>query len=416
MQYDPSKEYRVFGLTLWQQVMLALILGIATGWLLGDSAVSLKVLGTIFLKLIKMVIGPLILFALITGITSLTDHHHFRGIALKGSVAYLITSLLGVCFGFLFGELFKPGVGVSLPSPDPDEVLATPPPLFKEFLFGLIPENIVRAMANEQYLQVLLFALFTGIVMNNIHGSTRQVKELVQQLTYIVFKMIEWIVCLVPLAVFGFFAAMVGANGLRGITDLLSFTSVMIGIHLFQYLFFGFLIWIFGALSPLLFFRKMATTQIMAFSTSSSKATLTTAMRELQNKIGVSQSTSNFMMPLGVCVNLNGSAAYLGLCAVFFAQMYDVHLGSTDYLILLLGCLLGGVGSSGVPAGSIVFMAMILASVGIPIEGIGLIFGVDRILDMFRTMTNIMGSAAITLILDKNVGQLDEELYKVPLR
>jgi Na+/H+-dicarboxylate symporter len=261
------------------------------------------------------------------------------------------------------------------------------------------------------YLQIVVFAIFTGIVMNNIRGNTSKVKELNQEMAHIVFKMIEWIVRLAPLAVFGYIASMVGTTGLEVILSLVKLVVIVIAACIFQYFFFGLMIIVLGRMSPLPFYRKMVTTQVMAFSTSSSKATLTTAMRELQDKMGVSQSSSNFMMPLGACINMDGTAIYLGICAMFFAQMYGITLEMTDYLMLMMTCTLGSIGAAGVPSGSIIFMGMVLSSVGIPMEGIAIILGVDRILDMFRTTVNITGDAAITLIVDSSEKELNLEMY-----
>jgi Na+/H+-dicarboxylate symporter len=412
MSHAPSKEWKCFGLSMWQQVVIALILGVAVGVLAGNLAVELKVFGTIFIKLIKMVVAPLILFALIAGITSLSESSHFKGIAIKGTVAYLSTAIVAVTFGLLLGTLFQPGVGVPQPIADPSLAsVASMPPSINDFLLDLIPSNIVKAMANDMYLQIVVFAIFTGVVMNNIRGNTSNIKIINQELAHVTFKMIEWIVRLAPLAVFGFIASMVGTTGMDVIFSLLELVVLVVSACIIQYLFFGLLIAVFGRLSPMPFFRKMIPTQIMAFSTSSSKATLTTAMRELQDKMGVSQSSSNFMMPLGACINMDGTAIYLGICAMFFAQIYGISLGFHDYLMLMLTCTLGSIGAAGIPSGSIIFMAMILHSVGIPMEGIGIILGVDRILDMFRTTVNITGDSAITLIIDKSEGQLDEQLY-----
>lgn len=411
MGYSAAKEYKFFGLNMWQQVALGLALGIAAGLVFGQDAAVLKIFGTIFIKLIKMVVAPLIFFALIAGITSLTEARHFKGIAIKGTSAYLLTSLMAVCMGLLLGHVFEPGAGVPKPPADTAPVVTTTPPGIQDFLMGLIPSNIIHAMADDMYLQIVVFAVFTGIVMNNIRGHTEMVKELNQQLAHIIFKMIEWIVRLAPLAVFGFMAAMVGTTGMEVITSLLKLVMLMIVACVVQYLFFGVLIAVFARISPLPFYRKMITTQVMAFSTSSSKATLTTAMRELQDKMGVSQSSSNFMMPLGACINMDGTAIYLGMCAMFFAQMYGISMGWSDYATLMLTCTLGSIGAAGIPSGSIIFMGMVLASVGIPMEGIGIILGVDRILDMFRTTVNITGDSAITLIIDKTEGQLDMAQY-----
>jgi Na+/H+-dicarboxylate symporter len=174
---------------------------------------------------------------------------------------------------------------------------------------------------------------------------------------------------LAPLAVFGFISSMVGNTGFDMIVKLSELVVLVIGACFIQYLVFGGMIFVLAGLSPFPFYRKMITTQLMAFSTSSSKATLTTAMNELQTKMGVSNGTSQFMMPLGACINMDGTAIYLGLCAMFFAQMYGIQLHPHDYLMLVLTSTLGSIGAAGIPSGSIIFMGMVLASVGIPIEG-----------------------------------------------
>lgn len=414
MAHAHVQEWKFFGLKMWHQVALGMVLGVATGLALGKDAAELSILGTIFFKLIKMVVAPLIFFALIAGITSLTEGHHFRGIAIKGVSAYLATAAFAVMMGLVLATIFQPGVGVPQPTGGAaaiPEAARTVSGGFQDFLFMLIPHNIVSAMAEDQYLQIVIFAIFTGIVMNNIRGKTQMVKDLNQEMAHIIFKMIEWIVRLAPLAVFGFLASMVGTTGAEVLLSLMELVALVIGACALQYALFGVFIFFFARLSPMPFYRKMVTTQLMAFSTSSSKATLTTAMRELQDKLGVSQSSSNFMMPLGACINMDGTAIYLGICAVFFAQMYGVPLGMHEYAVLMLTATLGSIGAAGIPSGSIIFMGMVLSSVGIPMEGIAMILGVDRILDMFRTTVNITGDSAITLIIDKTEGTLDTEVY-----
>ncbi|MCB2082043.1 MAG: dicarboxylate/amino acid:cation symporter, partial [Rickettsiales bacterium] len=320
-------EWRLFGLSFWQWVLIGLILGITTGFVLGEQAAPLQIFGTIFIKLIKMVVAPLILLAIISGITSLTEAHHFRSIALKGTGAYFLTSFLAIATGLLLGVVFEPGVGVPIPEgAEVPAAVATPTslPSAGDFFLSLIPSNIIHAMSEDMYLQIVIFAVFTGVVMNNIRGKTAQVKEIVHESAHVVFKMIEWIVLITPLAVFGLMASMVGTTGFGVLVSLLKLVALVIGACFFQYVFYGLLIAVFGRISPFPFYRKMITTQIMAFSTSSSKAVLTTVMRELQDKMGVSQSTSNFMMPLGACLNMDGTAIYLGIVAVFFSQMYGI--------------------------------------------------------------------------------------------
>jgi Na+/H+-dicarboxylate symporter len=410
----PASDWKFLGMGMGTLVAVGLGLGIVAGWLLGEQAQSLAILGTIFIKLVKMVVAPLIFFALISGITSLTQEKHFKSIALKGTVAYLGTAAMAVALGLLIANIFEPGVGVAPPAADMDlsEIAAAKtPPGIGDFLMHLIPSNIINALAGDFYLQIVVFAVFTGIVMNNIRGHTNKVKELNAELAHITFKMIEWIVRLAPLAVFGYIAAMVGNAGFDAIVGLVRLVVLVVGACVSQYIFFGLLIFLVARISPIPFYRKMIPTQIMAFSTSSSKATLSTAMRELQDKMGVSMSSSNFMMPLGACINMDGTAIYLGIAAVFFSQMYGIPLDMHDYATLILTCTLGSIGAAGIPSGSIIFMGMVLSSVGLPMEGIALLLGVDRILDMFRTTVNITGDAAITLIIDRTEGEMDMDMY-----
>lgn len=408
-----AKEWRILGLNMWQQVLVGLLLGIIVGAIFGKDVEFLKIFGTIFIRLIKMVVSPLIFFALISGITSLTASHHFKGIALKGSAAYVLTAVVAVGFGLILANIFQPGVGVPKPAIDTSEMDFTSTTIItmQDFLFNLIPANIVNAIAEDNYIQIVIFAIFTGVVMNNIHWKTTRVKEINQEMAHVTFKMIEWLVRFAPLAVFGLIASLMGTTGHDVILSLIRLVGLVIAACFFQYLLFGVLIMIFARISPLPFYRKMLPTQIMAFSTSSTKATLTTAMRELQEKMGVSSSTSNFMMPLGACVNMAGTAIYLGIASVFFAQMFGIHLTATDYWVLMFNCTLGSIGAAGIPSGSVIFMGMVLSSVGIPVEGIAVILGIDRILDMFRTVVNITGDAAITIIVDKSEQQLDLKTY-----
>ena len=400
---------------LWQQVLIGLILGILAGLFLGEKAAGLKIFGTVFINLIKMVIMPLIFFALLSGITSMSGQGNFTRVGLKGFSAYILTAVFAVIIGLTAGTLFHPGAGVDLHAML--ETTAQPvtaskaPPSITDFIIGLIPTNPINAMATDSFLQIIIFSIFTGIVINMVGEKSRPLKDIIYSTSQVTFKMIEIIIKLAPLGVFGFIAWVVGTQGMEILEALAKLIIALLVACLFQYLVFGFLILIFGRLSPLPFYRKILQTQSLAFATSSSKATLSTAMSQLQERMGVSKTNSNFLMPLGVCINMDGTAIYLGICALFFAQAYGIDLTYHNYLMLILTCTLGSIGAAGIPSGSIIFMGMVLTSVGLPIEGIGIILGVDRVLDMVRTTINITGDSAITLIVDKSEGALDEKLY-----
>jgi Na+/H+-dicarboxylate symporter len=409
------KEFTVLGLKMWQQVILCLVLGILTGFALKEEAASFKVLGTIFIDLIKMVVVPLVFLALVSGITSMGDGANFKRVGIKGIGAYLSTAVFAVIIGLTAGTLFEPGVGLHV---NADEFAGNmpaandaPPPTVTEFLLNLISTNIFKSFAEGHLLQVVVFSVLFGITMNFMGEKAARPRQTLHDFSLIVFKMIEYIVRLAPLAVFGFMAWSVGTQGMEIVRILFKLCVAVIAACLFQYALFGVMIAVFARLNPFVFYRKLVATQLMAFSTSSSKATLTTAMREVETKLGVSSQSTQFLLPLGACINMDGTAIYLGICALFFAQFFGVDLQPIHYATLLLTCTLGSIGAAGIPSGSIIFMGMVLHSVGLPIHAIGLLLGVDRVLDMLRTTINITGDCAITLIVDATEGTHNKDIY-----
>ncbi len=385
---------------LWQQVLVGLILGVISGIVLGEKAAGLKIFGTIFINLIKMVIVPLIFFALLSGITSMHGEGNFTRVGLKGFSSYILTAIFAVIIGLSAGLIFQPGAGVDLHlmSEGVTNVVTTvkAPPSITEFLLGLIPTNPIEAMASDRFLQIIIFSIFTGIVINLLGDKSKALKEVISSSSAVCFKMIEIIIKLAPLGVFGFISWIIGTQGMEILAALAKLIITVLAACIFQYFIFGLMILVFARVSPLPFYRKILFTQSIAFATSSSKATLSTAMNQLQEKMGVSKTNSNFLMPLGVCINMDGTAIYLGICALFFSQAYGIDLTMQNYAMLVMTCTLGSIGAAGIPSGSIIFMSMVLTSVGLPIEGIGIILGVDRILDMVRTTINITGDSAIT--------------------
>jgi Na+/H+-dicarboxylate symporter len=398
---------------LWQQVLIALILGVFCGIILEGNAAWFKILGTIFISLIKMVIAPLIYFAILSGITSMQGHGNFTRVSIKGFASYLVTSVFAVAIGLSSAAIFKPGENVDLSALTDKNTssVAGSAISFSDFVLGLIPTNPINAMANDHFLQIIILAIFSGITINSVGEKAKVLRQFIDSASHVTFKMIEMIIKFAPLAVFGFISWIVGTQGTNILEALAVLVLTLLSACAIQYVVLGILILLFAQLSPLPFYRKILFTQSIAFATSSSKATLSTAMTQLQDRMGVSKINSNFLLPLGVCINMDGTAIYLGICSLFFAQAYGVDLTLANYLMLILTCTLGSIGAAGIPSGSIIFMGMVLNSVGLPIEGIGIILGVDRILDMVRTTINITGDTAITLIVDKSEGMLDEKVY-----
>ncbi len=416
---------------LWFRVLVGLVLGITFGFIVGPMhdvfgmsgkeflTGFIKPIGTIFIDLIKMVVVPLIFFSLVAGIVSMTDAEAFKRIGIKSVCAYLMTGAFAVCIGLAFGSIFKPGLGADLSVLKAHADAAAPAVAAKEFSFvelivGMVPVNVVKAMAEDQILQVVVFAIFVGVTLNKLRGRVDMLIKLILEIAEMVFKMIEMIVKLSPYGVFALISWAVGTQGIDILIALLKLVLVVLGALTTQYLLFGVMIMVFGRISPKPFYKKIVEAQLLAFSTSSSKATLSTAMRVVNERMGVSKSTTVFVLPLGTSINMDGTAIYLGICALFFSQAYGIPIDAHHMLVLILTATLGSIGAAGIPGGSLIMMGMVLTSVGLPLEGIALIAGVDRILDMLRTTVNITGDSVITMLVDKSEGTFDEKMYYNP--
>jgi Na+/H+-dicarboxylate symporter len=418
---------------LWFRVLLGLLLGIAVGFLVGPMTANnplgisgkellttyIKPIGTVFINLIKMVIVPLIFFSLVSGIISMTNAEAFKRIGLKAVGAYLMTGAFAVCIGLLFAHFCHPGVGVDLSklaevTGNAPAHAATPTKEVSivDILVGTIPPNVIKAMAEDNILQVVVFALFVGVTLNKLGTKVQNLTDFCKSCALLVFRLIETIVRFSPYGVFALTAWMVGTQGMDILFALFKLVCVVVSALLTQYLLFGLMIMIFGRMSPLPFYYKMLEPQLLAFSTSSSKATLSTAMRVVNERIGVSKSSTAFVLPLGASINMDGTAIYLGITALFFSQAYNIPLDAHHYFVLILTATLGSIGAAGIPSGSLFMMGMVFTSVGLPLDGIALIAGIDRILDMMRTTVNITGDSVITMLVDKSEGTFDRALYQ----
>jgi len=413
---------------LWQKVVLAMALGIGAGYMMnaggplhydGKDVLKAYVLpfGNTFISLIKMVVIPLIFFSLISGVTSMTDSGAFKRVGLKAVVAFLSTAMFAVIIGLVFGTVFHPGQGVNLTelskiTGGAAAKTSQEPFTLAKLLSDIVPENVVGAMSNNDHiLQVVLFAIFTAATINALGEKAKLMRDFCQGAAHLIFKMIDSIMKLAPYGVFCIIASLVSSQGL-GILEDLAVLMICVACALFlQYLLFGLMIIVFGHMSPMPFYRKVLETQSFAFSTSSSKATLPTAMRVLNERMGVSKTHTSFVLPLGASINMDGTAIYLGICALFFAQAYGIHFTMHHYIMLVLTATLGSIGAAGIPGGSIMMMGMVFGSVGLPLTGIGVILGIDRILDMLRTTVNITGDSVITMLIDKSEGTFDKDAY-----
>lgn len=392
---------------LWQKVIVGFILGIIFGLFFPQYVTYVKPIGDIFLRLIKMIIAPLIFFSLLTGIISMGDS--LGRIGKKAIFYYFSTTLLAIIFGITLALVLQPGKGVSLDlEPVSPQISSFD---LSTFIINIVPDSAVGAFINGNILSTVFLAILVGIVLNKMGDIVSPVKELSAQLSKITLKIIGLIVDLSPYAVFAFMSWSIGTHGMIVIVSLLKLVGVIILGLICQYVILGILIYFLGNISPIPFYKKSLPYQIVAFSTASSKAALSTTMDVCRDRLGVSSSNTSFLLPLGACINMDGFSINLSITALFFAQALGVHLGWHDYLMLIFTVSLGSIGGAGFPGANLVILPIVLASIHLPIEIVGLVAGVDRILDMMRTTINITGDAAISLIVDNSEGMLNKEAY-----
>lgn len=410
-------RFAIFRLSSWQQVLIGLVLGIVVGVVFKHNASVLGYLGSIFLNLIKMITVPMIFFAILFGITSVETSIGLYRISMKAFAAFFITSVCAVAIGIGAAAILKPGSNVS-PSILDAYRTATPQSFqpqsdstIMDMLINIIPTNVFEAMASGNILQVILFAFFVGVTLNIKHNECANLIKICHEIAKMLFQAVQMIMKIAPIGVFGYMASMVGEEGI-GI--IFSLGELMITIFLgclAQYIFFGILIIVWGKLSPIPFYKKVFGCQMIAFSTSSSKATLVPLMQVAEKNLGVSRQNSRFLLPLSAALNMDGGAIYQGACAIFFAQMMGVDLSFANYMTLFFMCTFASIGGAGIPGGVLLFLGMVLHSVGLPVEGVLLIASVDRILDMATTLLNITGCACVTLLVDKSEKTLNIKLY-----
>ncbi len=386
-------------------IITAMILGIITGVLFKEKAVMFAPIGNLFLKLIKMLVVPLIFFNIISGAAALGKTKSAGKMGLYTLLYYLVTSVLSVIIGIEAGKIFKPGIGVIIP----DSLLVdgnnysefSKVAGFWETVENIISDNPFNALTSGNILQILIFSLFFGIALSTLSSEKqRPLLEVLDTINETLIKMVEKILLFAPFGVFGLISSSIALFGVELLGLLLKFFVVFtLALSLIHFIMLPGLVTLFTGMGMIKFIKTFLPAQILAFSTASSLATLPVS-KECCSKVDVDNSTSAFVLPLGATINMNGNAMLYGLMAAFFAQMFNVEIGIAQYVAIVISSVLGAVGTAGVPGPSLLVVA-VLASANIPLVGLPLIFGVDRILDMMRTSTNILGDASCAVIMDK---------------
>ena len=397
-----------FRIPLWQRVVAALALGIVAGLVWGEGAASIKWIGDLFIRSIKMLVVPLIFFSLVAGVASIGDLRKLGVVGGRAMLLFLITGQLAAVLGLTMGTLIQPGRGVdaslagSVEAPPPTSASAT------QTILKMVPENVVEAMATTDVLALIVFSLLLGIGILMAEKDGAPVARIFDSGAIVMQKVTMIVMELTPFGVFALMAWVAGTFGFEGLVPLAKLVALnYIGCAIIILVFYPVMIRLIANLPVIDFFRGMVDAIAVSYSTASSNATLPVTLRCTQRNLGVSASVSSFVVSLGATINMNGTAMYLCLATLFGAQIFGVDLSWGDYAMVAFTSTLGAVGAAGIPGAGLIMMALVFGSVGVPLETIALVAGVDRIMDMIRTTTNITGDAAVAVTVASMTGELD---------
>lgn len=421
--------------TLTSRILIAMALGVIIGSLIkalagtSDYIVDIGIVnfgikaffsdglfyvgGQIFISSLQMLVVPLVLVSLVCGTASLKDIKTLGRIGSKTMVLYILTTALAIAIAIGFAILVQPGTGVNMQSPT-DFDPGTAPSVAQVFI-NMFPSNPIAAMAQAEMLQIIVFAVLFGVAIALSGDAGERIRTLFEDLNTIVMKLVEIVMHFSPYGVFCLMAKQFTVLNFADIKNL----AVYFGLVIFVLLFHGIIVYgsfiaLLGRLNPMMFFRKMKETALFAFSTSSSNATVASNLATTTQKLGVDNKVASFTIPLGATINMDGTAIMQGVATVFIAQVYSIDLSASDYLMVILTATLASIGTAGVPGVGLVMLAMVLTSVGLPVEGIGLIIGIDRLLDMTRTAVNITGDAMVSCLVGRSEQCMNVETFNDP--
>jgi len=411
-QVSPFSFWR--NLSAWKKIVIGMVLGILVGSLLGPKAEYLKPIGSLFINAIKMLIVPLVFCSLITGITSMRDTAKMSRVGGKAILIYMFSTAVAVSLGLAFGYIFSPGEGMQM-TVSTDTATVVNSPSLVETMMNLIPSNPVQAMASGNLLQIIVFAIGLGLSMNLLGKKAEPAIAIFKSFSEIMYRFTAIIMGFAPYGIFALMAWLAGEYGVELLLQLSKVIGVVYLACLIQVLVvMSLAIKIVGRLNPIRYLKGIIEAAAMSFSTASSSGTLPISMKCANKNLGVSEEISSFVLPLGATVNMDGTAIYLGVTSLFVAQAYGIDLSMADYVSIVVMATVASIGSAGVPGAGLVMMSLVLTTVGLPMEGLAIIAGIDRILDMGRTCVNVCGDLMVTTLIGKSEGEFDIDVYNNP--
>ncbi len=420
-------------MSLTARILTAMLAGLIVGIVLhfamlglgADSAVSkaiatyltgglFDVVGKVFIASLKVLVVPMVFVSLVCGSSGLgAENSRMGAIAGKTLGLYLLTTAIAISLALSAAMIIQPGVGIELTT-DSNYVAKEAPPL-KQVLINIFPSNPVQAMADGNMLQIIVFALLFGIAVSKAGEPGQKIRAFFDDLNEVIMSMVDILMKLAPYGVFCLLAALFAEIGVDILGTLAWYFMTVAGVLILHaVLVYGSLVSVLARLNPILFLKKMRPVQLFAFSTASSNATMPITLNTVENRLGVNNSVASFTVPLGATINMDGTAIMQGVATAFIAQAYGIDIGLSGYLAVIATATLASIGTAGVPGVGLIMLAMVLQQVNLPVEGIALIIGVDRLLDMLRTAVNVTGDASVSCVVGRSEGQLDETVFNTP--
>ena len=404
-----------FAIPLWQRVIGALILGILAGWLWGPEAESIKIIGDIFIAFIKMLVVPLIFFSLVAGVASIGDLRKLGSVGWRALLLFVVTGQLAVWLGLGLGTLLQPGAGLDASGMQLDaaaleraQARQEDGVTIQQMSLEMVPSSPVQVMADVNVLPLIIFSLLIGVGILMAKDEGEPVLKIFESGSVVMQKVTMVVMELTPFGVFALMAWVAGTLGLEALAALGQLVALnYLGCLLIIALIYGGMIKFLAKLPIIDFFRGIVDAIAVSYSTASSNATLPVTLRCTRRNLGVSNSVASFVVSLGATINMNGTAMYLGLATLFGAQVFGVELGVAEYVTISILGTLGAIGAAGIPGAGLIMMVLVFGAVGVPLETIALVAGVDRIMDMMRTTTNVSGDAAVATTVASMTGEID---------
>ncbi len=396
-----SEQSRPWYRELHWQILIGLVVGVLAGMVFGESVTIVSPLGDVFLRLLRMVIVPLVVSSLVVGTTGIGDATRIGRLGGKAALYYLATSMASIFVGLIAVNLIRPGVGAEVPLQEVPEGLSVGVDSIGGLLLRIIPSNPIQAMADGDMLGIIFFSLVLGIFTNQLPADQkRTIVGFFSAFFDLMMRVTDFIIRLAPIGVFALMAKVVGTAGIEVFGPLLKFMlTVVLSLGTHAFLTLPLALYLITGRNPIEYARSLSPALLTAFSSASSSATLPLTMDCVERRAGVPNQVSSFVLPLGATVNMDGTALYECVAAMFIAQVYGIEISFSEQILVFFTALLASIGAAGIPMAGLVMIAVVLRAVGLPMEGVGLILAVDRVLDMCRTSVNVWSDSVGAAII-----------------